>query len=277
MRLLVVALLAPLIVAFAATPEGTSAPAEVAAPKRCESLLRFYSLKGKLQMDALRSALGEIAADISCGPLDTGSRTGSSFVAIRCGAGVDEKALERALKKGGVKVEPLAWSRFEGRTGEIGSVAGLGPGYTQRDFVTNMSGELRWFEALGADSELFFTPGKLRADEIADRYAKLHAPFGGGKIGELRRERFSWKLAKPVDPKLAAKLVKALEKVPGVEQAEMEAQVLNVTVQLHGLLESAPSAAEGSAAAGAAPRAEFCPNALLDLLESEGVEVQSGG
>ena len=89
---------------------------------------------------------------------------------------------------------------------------------------------------------------------------------------------FAWKLAEPVDAKVGAKLVKALEKAASVERAELDPSLdrLSITVALHGLLESAVPAGGVSAGSGAAPRAEFCPNALLELLEREGIAVETG-
>src|SRR6185295_6882576 len=94
------------------------------------------------------------------------------------------------------------------------------------------SGDVVWYDATGKWSQFWGQPGKLKASELADRYAKLYAPYGGARLGAVVKERFHWKLAAAPDDKTRERVLSALDKLTGVMGATIEGDVLTVTVWL---------------------------------------------
>ena len=198
---------------------------------------------------------------------------------------VKAKELERAARKAGGVADELAVVAFDGRDDRDTKVDVAGFGFTSRDFVLGMSGEIVWFDSVGGWSQFYGEPGKLSADELAERYLKLYQPFGGGRLGDLLRERFTWTLPEVPDDKAARKLLKAVEKLDGVTAASLEGARLTVEVALEDLVACGVAgtvpAAEGEldAAGLSAPRAAFDTRPLWDLLEAEELapDVEGGG
>jgi hypothetical protein len=197
-------------------------------------------------------------------------------VAVRAPRNTSAKKLAAALKKGGGSAEELAATAFDGRTGKPHEFGLAGSGVTQRDFV--MGGDVVWYDAFGPWSQIYGPPGKVEAQEIAKRYAKLYEPYGGAKLGEVVSERFAWTLSAAPDDKLRAKILKALEKVRGVVGAVIEGAEMTLTVRLDGL-EVCADAGKIPSALGepldegdrAAPRVAFDAGAVYELLAAEGL------
>jgi hypothetical protein len=143
-----------------------------------------------------------------------------------------------------------------------------------------MSGEIEWFDSVGGWSQFYGPPGKLTAEEIADRYLKLYQPFGGGRLGRLVRERFTWTLPEAPDERAAGKLVRAVRRLDGIADASLEGAQLSVVVALEDLTACAAAGTvpagddpegELDAAGIAAPRAAWDTGPLWDLLAEEGL------
>lgn len=242
-----------------------------------ETVVRFFHLETDApELGKLNPALAELGAELAYGPRTTSGRPGHAFVAVRAARAADPKKLAAALKKGGGKAEVLAATAFDGRTGEDHDFGLGGLGVTKRDFVMGMAGGIAWYDASGTWSQLFGAPGKLKAAELADRYAKLYQPYGGARLGELVKERFRWTLAQAPEDAQRARVLAAFEKTPGVEGAVIEGTLLTVTVALKGLEACADvgalAAGEALDEAGAgAPRVAFDAGALYVILRGEGL------
>jgi hypothetical protein len=276
----------------AAEPTDLDA-AELYPPARNAALLTFFSIEGKLEPEPMRKALAELGtkdvdARIVYGPESTGSRPGRFFLAVEAPASVKPKELIAALKKGAAVVEQEAVTCFKGTVRELpdtgpGRMAGL----SARDLVLGISNDLRWADTTAGWYEFFYTPGKMDAKTIADRFAKLFGPFGLSSVGTLVREGFTWKLATPCAPGAAKKAEKAIAKLDGVKLARIDAATGTVQVQfdLDGLVvcgppvpdavlataagRPAPEPEAGRARAPRTPRVRFDVNPILDVLEKE--------
>ncbi len=255
-------------------------------PTRAESVVRFFTVdRDDPEVAEIVEALRELGADIAYGPRTTSARPGHSFFAVRASPETTPKKLAAALKKGGAAAHELACAAFEGRDNRdanvnIGGIAS----FTTRDFVMGISGDIAWFDSVGSWSQFYGPPGKLDSAEIADRYQKLYAPYGGGRIGSVVRERFTWTLVAEPDPKVRARVLKSLEKLDGVVRAALDGAALTVVVELDGLLACGVAgkipAEEGQAldeAGRDAPRAAFDTRPLHDLLTAEKLLPAAGG
>ncbi|MBK7874738.1 MAG: cation transporter [Planctomycetes bacterium] len=271
--------------------------AELYPPVRNAALLTFFSIEGKLDPEPLRKALAalgtkEVEARIVYGPESTNARPGRFFLAVEAPAGVKPKELVAALKKGASVVEQEVATCFKGPVRDLpDSGAGRMAGMTARDWVLGISNDLRWADTSAGWYQFFSTPGKLDAATIADRFEKLFAPFGMRTVGTLVREGFTWNLAAPCEAATAKKLEKAMQKLPGVRLARVDADNRTLTVQfdLESLLVSGPAVPDRMLAGAAGrppaedatpptrgartPRVRFDVNPILDLLEKEGVAV----
>lgn len=262
-------------------------------PVRNAALLTFYSIEGKLDPEPMRKALAELGtkdvdARIVYGPESTGARPGRFFLAVEAPASVKSKELVAALRKGASVVEQEATTCFKGPVRDLPDVGpGRMAGLSARDWVLGVSNDLRWADTSAGWYEFFFTPGKLDAATIADRFAKLFGPFGMSSVGTLVREGFTWKLALPCDATAAKKAEKAIAKLAGVKLARLDAQAGTLVLQfdLDGIVVSGPPVPDAllDRAAGRAapepgaekratartPRVRFDVNPVLDLLEKE--------
>jgi hypothetical protein len=278
------ALAKTLSLALALALQDPNAPKEVADLYPAEQrpdVVRFLLVKtGEPDVAVMTAALKEHGARILYGPRTTEARPGRAFFALQAPREVKPKELERAAAKAGGVVTELAVVAFEGRDDRDLKISVGGMGFTSRDFVLGMSGEIEWFDSVGGWSQFYGVPGKLTADELLDRYDKLVQPYGGGKLGRLVRERFTWKLAAAPDAKVAAKLVKDLRKLRGVSEASFEGSALVVDVALEdltscgvaGTIPAGPNVQSELDPAGlGAPRACFDTGPLWELLASAGL------
>ena len=259
-----------LVLLAAASPTGQAA--DVAYPAEpAREVVRFFGLEKELDRPALEESLAELGARLLYGPVSAGSQPGQSFVALAAPASTDERALTKALKSAGTKPVLLRWIAFEGREGTDEALPNFGKDFAGRDHILGMSGDIRWFDSAGGRTQFYVTPRKLGAEDIQERYEKLYAPFGGGRIGDVARDRLTWELRAPVDPKRAAKLEKAVLKLPGVESAHVDAEGrrLEVSVRLEDLETSGPTGSFPGASAGGPPRATWDTNPLHELLVEE--------
>jgi hypothetical protein len=260
----------------AAKEAGELYPAE----QRLE-VVRFVLVKtDEPDVGAMTEALKEHGARIVYGPRTTEGRPGRAFFALQAPRAVKVKELERAAGKGGGVASELAVVAFEGRADRDRKITVGALGFTSRDFVLGMSGEIEWFDSVGGWSQFYGVPGKLTAEELAERYEKLVQPYGGGTIGRLVRERFAWKLKAAPDAKVAAKLLKDVRKLSGVADAALAEDELSVDVALEdlaacGLAGTIPAGADAQSeldpAGLAAPRACFDTGPLWELLERGGL------
>ena len=218
MRSFLLALL--VLVSFTASaqevlPGGTRVADERYPCQPCDKVLRYFHLENDApEMAKVNPALAELGAELAYGPRTTSGRPGHAFVAVRAPRAVPAKKLEGALKKGGGAVEALAALAFDGRTGKEHDFGLSGFGVTKRDFVLGMSGDVVWYDASGTWSQVFGKPGKLKPQDLLSRYEKLYAPYGGAKLGDVARERFTWTLTSAPDDKLRAKVLKELVRSP---------------------------------------------------------------
>jgi len=204
--------------------------------RRPATVVRFFDLDTDEPDLARASAvLGELQAEIAYGPRTTGARAGHSFFALRAPPGVPSKKLAAALKKAGGAAHELECLAFDGRTGDDSRIAIGALSMTSRDLILGMSGDILWFDSVGSWSQFYGRPGSLEAEEIAERYRKLYAPYGGGEIGTPVVERFTWTLSSAPEEKARGKLLKALQKLDGVATVGLEGQQLTLEVRLQGL------------------------------------------
>jgi hypothetical protein len=257
-------------------PGGVRVANELYPCRPSEKVVRFFHLEtDKPELAKVTPALAELGAEIAYGPRTAEGRPGHAFVALRAPRAAEAKKLAAALKKGGGAVDELASLAFDGRTGKDSDLGLGGYGVTKRDLVMGMSGDVVWYEAVGAWSGFFGAPGKLKAHDLAERYEKLYAPYGGAKLGEVVLERFTWTLAAAPEDKVRHKVLKALEKLRGVRGAVIDGTQLTMTVALDGLevcgdVGKVTSAGEAlDEASKAAPRLAFDAGAVYELLKAD--------
>lgn len=270
-------LLAALVLLLQEAPAVREASAQYPCG-RPAALVRFYHLATDApELARVNAALRELGAELVHGPATTFGWPGNAFVAVRAPADVSAKALASALKKGGGAAQHLAVTAFDGRTGSDHDFGLGGFGVTKRDMVRGISSDVAWYEARGTWSQFYGKPGRLEAEELAGRYGRLYAPYGGAKLGAVVRERFTWTLTRAPEEKARASLLKKLHKLAGVEEAVLEGVRLTVTVRLADLEACAdlgPLPGDGSSldeASAPSPRAAYDVTALYDLLQAEGL------
>jgi hypothetical protein len=239
-------------------------------------VVRFFHLEtDEPELSKVNAALAELGAEIAYGPRTSEGRPGHAFVALSAPPAVTPKKLAAALRKGGGSVNELACLAFDGRTGQDHDFGLSALGVTKRDFVMGLSGDIVWYDAHGQWSQFYGPPGKLEAQELVKRYAKLYEPYGGATLGKVVKERFTWTLAAAPDEKTRARVLKTLEKTAGVEGAAIEGNALTVTVWLDRLESCAAAgtltgAGEPLDEAGReAPRAAFDTAPLYAVLQAE--------
>jgi hypothetical protein len=248
---------------------------------KVEEVVRFVVVRtDEPQLGDLKDALKELGAAVVYGPRTTQARPGRAFFAVRLPWSVSARELERAARKAGGAADALACTAFEGREGRDQAID-VGPlSFTSRDFVMGISGEIVWFDSIGGWSQFYGAPGKIDAEDVAERYIQLYAPYGGGSLGRVVEERFTWTLKSVPDGKQEAKLLKAIAKLDGVTDVALAGAALSVQVRLEDVPACAPAGALSKSsgeedafdAAGlAAPRAAWCTRPLWDLLEAQGL------
>jgi hypothetical protein len=279
----------------AAAPAIQAPPAAKAPdpypPVRNATVVCAFSLPDDAKADVIKKALAALStkeADcgIRYGPMKAESRPSRVFVLVEAPANLPVKDVTEALKKGAKTVEPIAWTCFQSEDPKLGRGLGGGmPGMTPRDFLLGMSNDLRWVEAGGGVSEFFFTPGKMTADLIKDRFTKLAKPFGVKDVGAVLTDSIHWPLLEPVDAAAAKRAEKELGKLDGVKSIKIDAaaKTLDAVVTLESLTRGAlPTAlaSDDSTLGGAlaaernpSPRMRFDTNAILDALEKEKISV----
>ncbi len=240
------------------------------------AVVRFFHLETDApELAKVNAALAELGAELAYGPRTSAGRPGHAFLALRAPPEVGPKKLAAALRKGGGAAEPLVCIAFDGREGDDHAFGLEGLGVTKRDFVMGMSGDIVWYDARGKWSQFYGSPGKLKAAQLVDRYAKLYAPYGGARLGRVVEETFRWTLAATPDEKVRKRVLAALEKLAGVLEAGLEGGALSVRVALDRLETCAAVgkltvAGEALDEAGAdAPRAAFDTTPVYALLRAE--------
>ncbi len=285
------AILIALALAAPAAPQGDSAgvraEGELYPPAAQTEVVRFFVVKSdEPDVGQMNAALRELGATIVYGPRTTEARPGRAFLALRTPHDAVASKLERALRKGGAAAQELCCSAFAGRDDRDSKVAVMGFNFTTRDFVMGMSGDIVWFDSAGGWSQFYGLRGKLDSAELLDRYAKLYAPYGGGKLGGVVRERFVWTLPEVLDDNRAKRVLEALRKLDGVTAVELDGASLSLEVALDGLEQcgvagaippGADPKAELDEAGLSAPRACFATRPVWDLLAAEGLAPLAGG
>jgi hypothetical protein len=272
----------------AARPGARGARAQEAplAPARLAVAWRYFDLEGEAKKDLVQNTVADfgtpqIEARILAGPMSAASRPKSSFLAFEAPAELATKDIERAFRKIGLKAEELAWTAFRGEDGPLPKAFG----YSPRDLVVGIGGDLRWFERGSGWNRFYYLPGKLDAHDLQDQFRKLFDPLGANPdVGEVGTDVIAWTLP-AIDAARAKRVEKALSKLAGVRRAAVDADASRLTleVELVGLRQGAPR----KASAGDAPPmivigegtflplATFHTNAVLDLLVKEGVVVEA--
>ncbi len=219
------------------------AAGEIYQPVEPQYLVHYFQVDtDEPDMGKLKAGLGEVGAAILYGPRVTQARPGHAFLAVQAPPSLEPKKLAAQVKRAGGQVHALACTAFVGRKDEPTSTNIAGFNLTTRDLVMGISGKIAWFETVGSWSQFYVEPGAIKAQEIAHRYAKLYEPYGGGTLGQLVREKFTWKLAPPPPAKQADKLLKAVRKLPGVVEAELSGDgQLTLTLELSGIEQGIPA------------------------------------
>jgi hypothetical protein len=217
--------------------------------------VRYFALEGEVDRAKLGAVLAKLSEEdgehrVLDGPKSANSRPGQSFLALEVPVQVEAKAIAKALKKSCKGVDELAWTSFEGVSTSLPSILGQSP----RDCVIGMASPMRWFESIGDRKHFFYVADKLDADEIAGRFHTLYQPFEAGEIGSLRNTTVRIGFEPPEKESSLAKALKALGKLEGVRNAEIEGTEVVVTVELEGQRRSRPPAtSEGQGSAGSEP------------------------
>jgi hypothetical protein len=245
---------------------------------RPAALVRFFHVEDDApEMAKVNAALRELGAEVAYGPRTTSGWPGNCFLAVRAPQEVEPRALAAALKKGGGAAHLLECLAYDGRTGGDHDFGLGGFGVTKRDMIRGISSDVVWYEARGSWSQFYGRPGKLDAEELAKRYAKLYEPYGGAELGALARERFVWTLEAAPAEKSSQGLLAKLRKDRRIEDITLEGTTLTVTVRLSGL-EASPdlgplpgTEALLDEASASAPRAGFDVTKIYDLLRADGL------
>jgi hypothetical protein len=269
----------PLLLAALLAPARQEPPAPAPAPDPFPSAwhpvsMRFYIFDGDVRGDALKKAVEGLAnpeepCRIVIGPTASGTRPDKQFLALEVSSRAAPKDVIQALRKANSRVQELEWTAFRGATEEPKAILGYGA----RECVIGMASEMRWFEFGGGESAFFFTPGKLDAPQIKDRYKKLYQPLGGGDLGELARFEITWHLATPLDAAAAKRAEKAIAKLPGVRSAKLDLEqgTLQFTVELdrQSTAAAAPPANEAEPPSARKLLPRFDTNPVFSALEKE--------
>jgi hypothetical protein len=267
---------------------------------RHATVVHAFSLPDEIKADAVRKALADLSTkDADCriayGPVSAKAKPNKVFVVVEAPAGIEVKDVVKALKKGVSSVEPLAWTCFTSPDKRLGRGLGGGgmQGFSPRDFVLGMHGDMRWVEARGGFTEFFFTPGKITPAELADRFEKLTKDFGVADLGTVVEETFTWTVKGPedklpLDAALVKRVEKACSKIAGVKSVRLDGAsgTLEVGVALADLVRGIPPiplpgapdemSAPPAPDASPPPRMRFDTNALLDVLEKEHLTAAPG-
>jgi hypothetical protein len=273
-----------LLASFGASPQKdpeARVADEIYPPESAKEVIRFVYLEtGAPDVAAMNAALHALNARVEYGPRTSDTRRGRAFFAVRAPFDAPASKIESAARKGGGVAHELVCTAFEGRDDRDSKVVVAGFNLTSRDLVMGMSGDVVWFDSAGGWSQFYSLPSKLPAKEIIDRYAKLYAPYGGGQIGRVVREKFTWTLPSAPDKARAEKLLKAMRKLEGVLSATIDGATLAIEVALENLRASGVAGAvpagndakdELDSAGLRAPRASFSTRPVWNLLEADGL------
>ena len=240
--------------------------------ERQERVLRYFNMKGRLDVDKLRVAVSEAGFDLVFGPVEAASRPSNHVVAVSAPWETSASAVQRVLRKGKVQVEELEAFLFHGRV-ENGFPT-FGVGLERIDYVLGMSGQIRWCDMVEGWTQFYCVEGKLEAEELEERWRKLQDPLGDdpATLGEPVQDELTWTLARELDEKEGRKLAKAIHKLHGVSSAEVRGSALTVRVTLVEVAAGSPGQAfPGPAGEPASPRVAYSTRELWDLLEEQGL------
>jgi hypothetical protein len=246
----------------AAPKSAAASPYPIESPTRA---LRWYAIEGEIGRGELEALLAELDVRLLDGPSGSSCRPKVFALAVDAPVELQGRALERALRKEKLDVEPLFATCFAGGDGETPTLPSLGVGLSTQDAILGMASEIRWHVNRDGFVQFWTTSTKLEAGEIASRYEKLFKPFGGSHLGEPVRDSLRWRLPEEAETKRVEKLLKRVRRLPGVVSAEWieEEKTLALELVLEGLELSLP--AEG----GSPPRPRWFTGPLLELLEKE--------
>jgi len=242
-------------------------------PARQSSQVFFFALKGEPKREPMDAALAEMGAKLVFGPARPKSSPDVGVVAVKAPAVVTAKNVEKALKKGKVRVESLTWAAYVGRKNN-GALPSFAEGIGEKELILGMSGGLRWFDEDGEHTQFYYVPKKIEGEEILEKYGKLYSGVGGGTLGQVAHESIHWKLAAEVDKRQAKKLEKSIKKLPGIEEVSFSGTTLRVRAALADLPSSGPVRPFGRASARSVADpvgGSYPTNALYDLLLQEGL------
>jgi hypothetical protein len=270
---------APLALALVASvpllssQEEEPPPIERCPPVRHETCVRFFALKGKLDTGKLNDAVHAAGIEVAYGPMEADSRPSNSMVALTVPADMKVRDVERTLKKAKVKVEELEAFHFRGRV-ENGYPS-FGIGLKTIDYLLGIDGDIKWCDRLENDTIFYCVEGKLTAGKLEDLFVKLQDPLGDGSptLGDLIVDEVTWTLPEAVDESRAKKLIKAIDKLDGIDSAELNGAALRFEAPLASVVASGPAQGHDGEepTRGSPPRVTRLTNELWDLLVEEGL------
>ena len=238
-----------------------------------ERVLRYYHLKGKLDLDKLNAAAKDAGFEIAYGPMEAGSRPSNSVVAVSVPFEARSRDVERALKKAKLKVAELEVFLYRGRIENGFPTFGLG--LKKIDYMLGISGEIKWCDMFEGWTQFYCVKGELDAEEIEGLWRKLQRPLGDepATLGEVVRDELDWSLTGEVDERSWKKLEREIRKLEGVAEVFLDGSELHVTLDMAGLSATglAQSFAGVEAMDGGPPRITFSSRALWVLLAAEGL------
>jgi hypothetical protein len=246
-------------------------PCGARAQELAPSAVHYYVLQGEVDRRGLNRVLHEASTEkaeyrLLFGPVSAPPRPKEAFIALEAPVSVADKDVERLLKKACKDVEELVWTSFSGGASELPSILGQ-PG---RDCIIGMASEMRWFHQEGDRKFFFHVEGKLAAEEIGKRFKTLFEPFHAGEIGTLVVETVHQALAEPVDPARVSRALKVIQKLHGVQHAELAGNEIVLEVELESQ-STGGHVKETPQDASLLPRPCFDLQPVLAILAKEGL------
>lgn len=203
-------------------------------PVRPKTRVLAFLVDRESDAGAIAKALSALSTpDVRCrlaGGLGTSyTLTKSALASVETPIGVDAKDVLAALKKVTKRADRLACTTFNAPASTF--MAGVESG---RDRLVSSGGDPRWAISWGDSYQLYTAPDKARADGLAAKLAKI---LGTKTPPPVAEHSFDWSLAAAVDSEAAKRIEKAVNAIPGVMEARIDAakNALAVKVELKGL------------------------------------------
>jgi hypothetical protein len=241
-----------------------------ATPTR--EVLRFYGLGTDApKLSEASAALAELGASVVYGPRTSQQRPKTCFLVLRAPLAAADRDLAKALRRAGTGVRALGVTAFDGLT-PPNTIGG-----ESLDEALMMFSAVAWIDCGGTRTQTYQErgPSAKEAGAMAEHYEMMAEK--NMRLGQVGRDRFTWKLARVPDDVTASRITKAIQKLEGVLEVTLDGANLSATVELRALsvsglgpaLPDAQSTGSIDKESRSPPRATWCTAPLYDLLASE--------